>query len=125
MGIALGIVLVALALAVVAFPFIRSRRYASPPDPELERLQAARRRIYRQFDELNADLASGELSAEEHAAQSAELRMEAARALRDLSTMETDPADEEELEREIAAARRMAAEGRKEGQPAAGPGERS
>ena len=49
---------------------------------------------------------SGEIAQEEHQIQVHELRMAAARILRDLSVLESDSASEEDLEREIAEARR-------------------
>ena len=107
MGITLGIVLVLAALAVVVYPFvIVQRRRANSPDPAVQRLRAARTRIYRQIEELDAELESGEIGREEHQAQVDELRMTAARILRDLSVLESDTASEEDLEREIAEARR-------------------
>ena len=104
MGIALGIVLVFAALVVVVYPFvIVQRRRVNSPDPAVQRLRAARTRIYRQIDELDAELESGEIGREEHQAQVYELRMAAARILRDLSVLESDTATEADLEREIAA----------------------
>ena len=107
MGIMLGIVLVLAALAVVVYPFvIVQRRRANSTDPAVQRLRAARTRTYRQIEELDAELKSGEIGREEHQAQVDELRMAAARILRDLSVLESDTASEAEIEREIAAARR-------------------
>ena len=107
MGITLGIVLVLAALAVVVYPFvIVQRRRVNSPDPAVHRLRAARTRTYRQIDELGAELKSGEIAQEEHETQVHELRMDAARILRDLSVLESDTASEEDLEREIAEARR-------------------
>ena len=103
----LGIVLVLAALAVVVYPFvIVQRRRANSTDPAVQRLRAARTRTYRQIEELDAELKSGEIGREEHQAQVDELRMAAARILRDLSVLESDTASEAEIEREIAAARR-------------------
>ena len=70
------------------------------------RLQAARTRIYRQIEELDADLQSGEIGQAEHQVQVDELRISAAQVLRELSMLETDSATEAEIEQEIAAARR-------------------
>lgn len=103
----MGIVLVLAALAVVVYPFvIVQRRKVNSPDPAVQRLRAARTRTYRQIEELDAELESGEIGREEHQAQVDELRMAAARILRDLSVLESDSASEEDLEREIAEARR-------------------
>ena len=115
MGITLGIVLVLAALAVVVYPFVMVQRLkANSPDPAVQRLRAARTRIYRQIDELDAELESGEIGREEHQAQVDELRMAAARILRDLSVLESDTASEADLEREIAQARRERASGARE-----------
>ena len=107
MGTALGIILVLAALAAVAYPFVVvQRRRSNAPDPAIMRLRAARARIYRQIDELDAELKSGEIGPAEHRAQVDELRISAAQVLRELSALETDPATEAEIEEEIAAARR-------------------
>ena len=106
MGITLGIVLVLAALAVVVYPFvIVQRRRVNSPDPAVQRLRAARTRIYRQIEELGAELKSSEIAQEEHEAQVHELRIAAARILREMSVLESDTASEAEIEREIAAAR--------------------
>ena len=58
----LGIVLVLAALAVVVYPFvIVQRRRANSTDPAVQRLRAARTRTYRQIEELDAELKSGEI----------------------------------------------------------------
>ena len=115
MGITLGIILVLAALAVVVYPFVMVQRLkANSPDPAVQRLRAARTRIYRQIDELDAELESGEIGREEHQAQVDELRMTAARILRDLSVLESDTATEADLEREIAQVRRERASGARE-----------
>ena len=97
MGITLGIVLVLAALAVVVYPFvIVQRRRVNSPDPAVQRLRAARTRIYRQIEELGAELKSGEIAQEEHEAQVHELRIAAARILREMSVLESDTASEAE-----------------------------
>ena len=107
MGTALGIILVLAALAAVAYPFLMvQRRRGNVPDPAIMRLRAARTRIYRQIDELDAELKSGEIGQPEHQAQVDELRVAAARVLRELSVLESEVASEADLEREIAEARR-------------------
>ena len=107
MGTALGIILVLAALAVVVYPFVMVRRSSvNAADPSAMRLRAARARVYRQIDELDAELKSGEIGRAEHEAQVDELRMSAARILRELSVLESDAASKAEIEREIAAARR-------------------
>ncbi len=107
MGTALGIILVLAALVAVAYPFVMvQRRRGNAPDPAIMRLRAARTRIYRQIDELDAELQSGEIGAAEHRAQVDELRISAAQVLRELSTLESGALTEDEIEQEIAAARR-------------------
>ncbi len=116
MGTALGIILVLAALAAVAYPFVMvQRRRGNAPDPAIMRLRAARTRIYRQIDELDAELQSGEIGAAEHRAQVDELRISAAQVLRELSVLESGTATESEIEREIAAARRERASAGGEG----------
>ena len=115
MGITLGIVLVLAALAVVVYPFvIVQRRRANTPDPAVQRLRAARTRVYRQIEELGAELKSGEIAQEEHEAQVHELRIAAARILREMSVIESDKATEADLELEIAQVRRERASGARE-----------
>ena len=115
MGITLGIVLVLAALAVVVYPFVMVQRLkANSPDPAVQRLRAARTRIYRQIEELGAELKSGEIAQEEHEAQVHELRITAARVLREMSVLESDTATEADLEREIAQVRRERASGARE-----------
>ena len=106
----LGIILVLAALAVVVYPFLLVRRSSvNAADPAVQRLRAARARIYRQIDELDAELKSGEIDQAEHEVQVDELRMAAARILRELSVLESSTATEADLEREIAEARRKRA----------------
>ena len=120
MGIALGVALVLAALAAVVYPFVMVRRTsAKPTDPAAMRLRAARTRIYRQIEELDAELRSGEIGQPEHQAQVDELRIAAARVLRELSVLESEVASEADLEREVAEARRERASA--EGQGDAGP----
>ena len=91
----------------MVYPFVMVRRSSvNAADPSAMRLRAARARVYRQIDELDAELKSGEIGRAEHEAQVDELRMSAARILRELSVLESDAASKAEIEREIAAARR-------------------
>ena len=122
MGTALGIILVLAALAAVVYPFVMvQRRRGNDPDPAIMRLRAARTRIYRQIEELDAELKSGEIGQPEHKTQVDELRVSAAQVLRDLSAIESGAATEAEIEQEISAARReRASAGR--GGDAAAPG---
>ena len=112
MGTTLGIILVLAALAAVVYPFVVvRRRRGNETDPAIMRLRASRTRIYRQIDELDAELKSGEIGQAEHRAQVDELRISAAQVLRDLSALEPGTATEAEIEQEIAAARRERASG--------------
>ena len=107
MGTTLGIILVLAALAAVVYPFVVvRRRRGNETDPAIMRLRASRTRIYRQIDELDAELKSGEIGQAEHKAQVDELRISAAQVLRELSMLESGTATEAEIEEEIAAARR-------------------
>ena len=120
MGTALGIILVLAALAAVVYPFVMvRRRRGSDPDPAIMRLRAARTRIYRQIEELDAELKSGEIGQAEHKAQVDELRISAAQVLRDLSAIELGAATEAEIEQEISAARRERASAVRDGDAAA------
>ena len=101
MGTLLGTALVLLALGVVIYPFLMRRKYAPPPDVTPERLRAERLRIYRQIADLEADRASGEVPDRDFQAQLDELRVAAAKVMRD----EAAPDGEPELEQEIEAAR--------------------
>ena len=116
----MGIILVLAALAAVAYPFVMvQRRRGSDPDPAVMRLRAARTRIYRQIDELDAELKSGEIGQAEHKTQVDELRISAAHVLRELSTVESGAATEAEIEQEISAARRERASAVRDGDAAA------
>ena len=107
MGTTLGIILVLAALAAVVYPFVVvQRRRGNGTDPAIMRLRAAQARIYRQIEELDAELRSGEIGQAEHKAQVDELRISAAQVLRELSMLESGTATEAEIEEEIAAARR-------------------
>ncbi len=120
MGTALGIILVMAALAAVVYPFVMvQRRRGHAPDPAIMRLRAARARIYRQIEEVGAELQSGEIAQAEHKAQVEELRISAAQVLRELAMLESGTATEAEIEQEIAAARRERASAA--GQGDAGP----
>jgi hypothetical protein len=96
----LGIVLVAAAAAFALLPFARGvPSELSPSESE----SADRFNLYRQVIELEFDFQMGKLTAEDYTRLSADLLAEAGQALRDEkgSIAEVD----EEIEREIAAAR--------------------
>ena len=105
MGTVLGTALVLVALAALIYPFLRRRTYAPPADSAPERLRAERQRIYRQITDLEADRTAGDVTEEDYRAQLGELRTAAARAMRDEASIGTG-GGEEQLEREIEAARK-------------------
>jgi hypothetical protein len=95
-----GIALVAAAAAFALLPFARGGRIDSATN---EPAAVGRFRIYRQVLELEFDYEVGKLSTEDYTALSAELLAQAGEAMREErgSMGELD----EEIEREIAAAR--------------------
>jgi hypothetical protein len=96
----LGILLVAAAAAFALIPFARG----APPEVTLPEIESADRfSLYRQVIELEFDFQLGKLSAEDYAKLSGELLAQAGLALREEqgSISEVD----QEIEREIAAAR--------------------
>lgn len=107
MGIGIGILLTLVAVAVVAWPFLRRRPAGA--DFEVVRtpdsLRQARAEVYRQIRQLELDHAAGLVTDKEFRAEFDELRSEAARLLmrESASAGMSDPAAE--LEREIAEAR--------------------
>lgn len=106
MGMALGTVLVMIAIGVLIYPFLNRRKYALASDPALEHLRVSRLRVYRQISDLEEDFTNGELTEADYHAQFRELRIAAARILRDEERLGGASADELDLEREIEAARR-------------------
>jgi cytochrome c-type biogenesis protein CcmI len=116
----LGIVLVAAAAAFVLLPFARGARAEVSPAP-VEGDKPDRFALYQQVLELDFDRQLGKLSAEDYDTLSAELLAEAGQALRQErgAIGEID----QEIEREIAAARAAFAAAR-QGGPAAKPARR-
>ena len=96
----IGIVLVAVAAAFALLPFARTSRVESSV-PESETVD--RYSLYRQVVEAEFDFQLGKLAADDYAQLSSQLLAEAGNVLRDEkgSVAEID----EEIEREIAAAR--------------------
>ena len=107
MGMALGTALVMIAIAVLVYPFLNRKKYALASDPALERLRVSRLRVYRQISDLEEDLTNGELTETDYGAQLRELRVAAARILREEERLGGAPGGDLLLEREIEAARRM------------------
>ena len=106
MGMALGTVLVMIAIGVVLYPFLNKRKYALASDPALERLRVSRLRVYRQISDLEEDFTNGELTDADYGAQLRELRVTAARILREEERLGGAPGGDTLLEREIEAARK-------------------
>ena len=105
MGAALGTALVLIAVAVLVYPFLRRERYSLPADPVAERLRAARLRVYRQIADLEADRLAGEITEQDYGRQLHEHRLAAARIIQQEAAMGVTLTDEEQLEREVQAAR--------------------
>ena len=106
MGMALGTLLVMIAIGVVLYPFLNRRKYALASDPALERLRVSRLRVYRQIADLEEDFTNGELTEADYNAQLRELRVSAAQILREEERLGGTPGGDTLLEREIEAARR-------------------
>ncbi len=79
---ALALLLVVAAL--IAQPFFGARRPALMPESELTRLERDRLRIVAAMRELDFDLRTGKLAAEDHARLRAELQVEGAETLRQI-----------------------------------------
>ncbi len=105
MGTAIGTALVLVTLAVLIYPFLR-RGYKTPADATQERLRAEKLRVYRTISDLEADRASGTVSEEDFQAQLLELKLAAARVLREQAGATTAGGGEAALERAVEAARR-------------------
>ena len=105
MGTALGTVLVLIALGVLIYPFVSRRNYALADDPALERLRVARMRAYRQISDLEGDFRAGDLTVDDYRSQLDELRVAAARIMRQEERLGVAISSAESLEREIEAAR--------------------
>jgi hypothetical protein len=108
MGTALGTALVLIVLGALIYPFLRGK-YALPPDSAPERLRAQRLRVYRQIGDLEAARAAGEATDAEYRSQLLELRTAAARVLREEARLGLSASGEEQLERDIAEARKSRA----------------
>ena len=85
MAIALGTLLALFAVAVVAYPFLGSKRYrlVSERFVNREKLRAERLRVYRKIGDLEADHASGDLTESDFETQRDQLRVAAAKLLRE------------------------------------------
>ena len=111
MAIIFGTVLSLVALAVIAYPFLNSRRYRLVSEKFVmrEKHRAERQRIYRKIGDLEADFASGELTEEDFHLQRDQLRISAAEILRK-EAGSTDIERDERLEQEISRLRKQSAD---------------
>jgi alpha-D-ribose 1-methylphosphonate 5-triphosphate synthase subunit PhnI len=104
MPIALGTLLALVSIAVIAYPFLGSKRYrlVSERFVTREKLRAERLRIYRKITDVEADFASGDLTEADYQYQRDQLRTLAAKILRQESgATTTNSKRDEELEKEI------------------------
>lgn len=104
MAIALGTLLALVAVAVIVYPFLGSKRYrlVSERFVKREKLRAERLRVYRKISDLKADHASGDLTESDFESQHNQLRVTAAELLREESGPGGPKKDrDEQLEQEI------------------------
>ena len=109
MAIAFGALLAFFVVAVIAYPFLGSRRYrlASQRFVNLEKLRVERLQVYRKISDLEVVHASGDLTESDFQSQRDQLRVTAAELLREESgpggpAMDSD----EQLEQEISRMRK-------------------
>lgn len=113
MGVAIGIVLTIVVIAVVAWPFVRPGR-----DPKLAagklsqaaRSRRAREDVYTQIRQLETDRRANLVSEDEYRRHLRELRVAAAELMRAQERAPRAPLAEEELELEIREARQQSRE---------------
>jgi hypothetical protein len=101
MGTLIGTALALAALGVLIYPFLRRRKQVDAPDLATARLRAERARIYRLIYELEQDRAAGAVAEDDFASNLNELRVAAARVVRQEAELGVRRADDEELELEI------------------------
>ncbi len=107
MSIALAAIMGLAAVAIVAWPLLRRLRPGVAEDDasgEAEGLQRARAGVYHEIRQLETDRASGLVEDDDYQAQRQDLRVAAAR-LMESEARSSAPTPEEQLEREIEAAR--------------------
>ena len=112
MAIALGTLLALIAVVVVAYPFLGKKRYRLAPERFVnrEKLRAERLRVYRKISDLDADHSSGDLTASDFQSQRDQLRVTAAKLLREESGPNGPTNDrDEQLEQEISRMRERSA----------------
>ena len=104
MPILLGTLLALVSVAVIAYPFLGSKRYrlVSETFVTREKLRAERLRIYRKISDVEADFTSDDLTEADYQQQRDQLRIAAAEILKQESGGSiTDAKRDEELEKEI------------------------
>ena len=109
MAIAFGALLAFFVVAVIAYPFLGSRRYrlASQRFVNLEKLRVERLQVYRKISDLEVDHASGDLTESDFQSQRDQLRVTAAELLREESGSDGPAMDsDEQLEQEISRMRK-------------------
>ena len=109
MAIALGALLAFFVVAVIAYPFLGSRRYrlASQRFVNREKLRVERLQVYRKISDLEVDHASGDLTESDFQSQRDQLRVTAAELLREESEPDGPAMDsDEQLEQEISRMRK-------------------
>ena len=109
MAIAFGALLAFFVVAVIAYPFLGSRRYrlASQRFVNLEKLRVERLQVYRKIGDLEVDHASGDLTESDFQSQRDQLRVTAAELLREESGPDGPAMDsDEQLEQEISRMRK-------------------
>jgi uncharacterized protein involved in exopolysaccharide biosynthesis len=112
MPILLGTLLALVSVAVIAYPFLGSKRYrlVSENFVTREKLRAERLRIYRKISDVEADFTSGDLTEADYQQQRDELRIAAAEILKQESGRSMpDVKRDEELEKEISRLREQTA----------------
>ena len=109
MAIAFGALLAFFVVAVIAYPFLGSRRYrlASQRFVNREKLRVERLQVYRKISDLEVDHASGDLTESDFQSQRDQLRVTAAELLREESGPNGPEMDsDEQLEQEISRMRK-------------------
>ncbi|MCZ6539037.1 MAG: hypothetical protein O6922_04340 [Chloroflexi bacterium] len=104
MAIALGTLLALVAVAVIAYPFLGSKRYRLVMERFVnrEKLRAERMRVYRKISDLEIDHSAGDVTESDFQSQRDQLRITAAKLLRDESGPNGPIKDsDEQLEQEI------------------------
>ena len=109
MAIAFGALLAFFVVAVIAYPFLGSRRYrlVSQRFVNREKLRVERLQVYHKISDLEVDHASGDLTESDFQSQRDQLRVTAAELLREESGPDGLAMDsDEQLEQEISRMRK-------------------